>query len=161
MGKIQIIFFNSATLLNPKTKELSENTIESLNRIKNRGIKICVTTRSADLNITPLSKADLDAYITFDGDFCYVKEELLFVQKHTEKNNKEIAVNMILDYFHLQKDEAIAFGIENNDIALFSAVGYGIAMKNASKRLKNVANEICETAAADGVYHFLSEQFII
>ena len=51
--------------------------------------------------------------------------------------DKKVAIDKILDYFHMEKDEAIAFVSGDNDIELFySNVGYTVAMGNASNRLK-------------------------
>ena len=161
MGKIQIIFFNSGTLLNPKTKVISDKTIEALKTLRNHGVKLCATTRKANLDHLHLTEVEFDACIAFDGDSCVINDVPVFVKKHTEKSNKQIAVNAILDYYHLCKDEALAFGIGDTDIDLFSSVGYGIATKDATMRLKAVADEICGAADEDGVYRFLTKNLII
>ncbi len=67
---------------------------------------------------------------------------------------KGVAVEKILEFYHLDKSQALAFGDGNNDIEMLQAVGTGVAMGNASERLKAVADEVCGHVAADGIYHY-------
>ena len=49
MGKIKIIFFDiDGTLLRLRAKELSEKTVEALNRLKANGIRLCIATHTSD-----------------------------------------------------------------------------------------------------------------
>lgn len=163
MGRIRIIFFDiSGTILNPRTKEISDKTVEALKALNHKGIKLCATTRLSSFNITGLSDVKFDAAITFDGKFCYAENKLIFSQEKMMHTDKKVAIDKILDYFHMEKDEAIAFVSGDNDIELFcSNVGCTIAMGNASNRVKLVANEICGNIDDDGLYHFLTKHFII
>ena len=74
---------------------------------------------------------------------------------------KGMGIQKILDYYHLDRTEAMAFGDGNNDIEMLEAVGTGIAMENASDRLKAVADDICGHVARDGVYHYCLEHGLI
>ena len=67
----------------------------------------------------------------------------------------------VLEYYHLNQSEAMAFGDGNNDIEMFQAVGKGIAMANASDRLKEAAYGLCGDAAEDGIYHYCMEHGLI
>lgn len=67
---------------------------------------------------------------------------------------KGAGIQKILEYYHIPKEEAIAFGDGNNDIEMFGAVGTGVAMENASDRLKAVADDFCGHVAEDGIYHY-------
>lgn len=69
-------------------------------------------------------------------------------------SGKGKGVNKILEYYHLDQSEALAFGDGNNDIEMFQAVGMGVAMENASDSLKAVAGDICGHVAEDGIYHY-------
>ena len=55
--------------------------------------------------------------------------------------NKGVGVRKILDYYHLDKENAIAFGDGTNDIEMLEAVGTGVAMGNATDDVKTVADE--------------------
>ncbi len=74
---------------------------------------------------------------------------------------KGMGLQKILDYYHLDRTEAMAFGDGNNDIEMLEAVGTGVAMENASDRLKAVADDICGHVAQDGVYHYCLEHGLI
>ena len=75
--------------------------------------------------------------------------------------NKGVGVRKILDYYHLDKENAIAFGDGTNDIEMLEAVGTGVAMGNATDDVKAVAGAICGHVAEDGIYHYCKEQGLI
>lgn len=162
MGKIQIVFFNiNGTILNPKTNVISEKTIEAIEILKSKDIKVCATTRLAPSYIQSLNEIEFDAYLAFNGKFCYAEDNLIFAQDSSKNYRNSIAVEMILEYFQLKKDESLAFGVTDNDVELFSSIGYVVAMKDATRRLKLAADEVCGSVYDDGVYHFLLNKFII
>ena len=67
----------------------------------------------------------------------------------------------MLEYYHLDKSEAIAFGDGNNDIEMLQSVGTGVAMGNGSEQLKAVADDVCGHAADDGIYYYCLEKGLI
>lgn len=75
--------------------------------------------------------------------------------------NKGVGVRKILAYYHLDKENAIAFGDGTNDIEMLEAVGTGVAMGNATDDVKAVADAICGHVAEDGIYHYCKEQGLI
>ncbi len=75
--------------------------------------------------------------------------------------NKGVGVRKILDYYHLEKENAIAFGDGTNDIEMLEAVSTGVAMGNATDDVKAVADVICGHVAEDGIYHYCKEQGLI
>ena len=74
---------------------------------------------------------------------------------------KGAAIQGVLGYYHLNPEQAIAFGDGNNDIEMLKAVGTGIAMANSSEHLKEVADEVCGHAAQDGIYYYCLEHGLI
>lgn len=70
---------------------------------------------------------------------------------------KGIGIQKILDFYGFDKTEAMAFGDGNNDIAMFEAVGTGVAMGNASPQLKAIASDVCGHVAEDGIYYYCKE----
>lgn len=76
-------------------------------------------------------------------------------------SGKGTGIAKILDYYGLNKSEALAFGDGNNDIEMLKSVGQGIAMDNASDELKIIADEVIGHVADDGIYHFCSEHGLI
>lgn len=67
---------------------------------------------------------------------------------------KGLGIRKILEYYCFDRTEAIAFGDGNNDIEMLEAVGTGVAMENASPRLKAIADDVCGHVAEDGIYHY-------
>lgn len=67
---------------------------------------------------------------------------------------KGVGIGTILRFYHLDRSQALAFGDGDNDVEMLQAVGRGIAMGNASQRLKEVADDVCGDVAEDGVYHY-------
>lgn len=76
-------------------------------------------------------------------------------------SGKGMGIRKILEYYHLERSEAMAFGDGNNDIEMLEVVGIGVAMENASLQLKAIASDICGHVAQDGIYHYLTYQGII
>lgn len=74
---------------------------------------------------------------------------------------KGTAITNILEYYHLSKEDAMAFGDGNNDIEMLQSVGTEIAMRNASPELKNVADDICGDIARDGIYDYCKRYGLI
>lgn len=65
--------------------------------------------------------------------------------------DKQKAVEFVLDFLTLKKSDAIAFGDGDNDLPMFDAVGYKVAMANATDKLKAAANEVTADADNDGI----------
>ena len=66
MGKIKIIFFDiDGTLLRLRAKELSEKTVEALNRLKANGIRLCIATGRTPVSLPHFSGIEFDTFLTF------------------------------------------------------------------------------------------------
>ncbi len=63
-------------------------------------------------------------------------------------------IRAVLEYFHLDASQALAFGDSHNDIDMLQTVGTGVAMGNATEQLKAVADEICRPVWDDGIYRY-------
>lgn len=74
---------------------------------------------------------------------------------------KGLAVLKILEHYRLSREEALAFGDGNNDIEMIEAAGWGVAMGNVSPELKAAADDICGSAAEDGIYHYCREHGLL
>ena len=71
------------------------------------------------------------------------------------------AIEKVLEYYHFERAESVAFGDGNNDIEMLQSVGTGIAMGNGSEQLKAIAKDVCGCAAEDGIYHYCLEHGLI
>ncbi|MEG2708689.1 MAG: HAD family hydrolase [Vagococcus sp.] len=72
--------------------------------------------------------------------------------------DKEKAVSFVLEQLGLEKQDAIAFGDGDNDLSMFEAVGYKIAMANGTDNLKKAAHEVTLDADEDGIAKSLSDK---
>lgn len=75
--------------------------------------------------------------------------------------NKFTAIQFVYDYLGRDAAHTIAFGDGNNDIHMFAAVEYAIAMENASTALKKVAKEVTAKAEDDGIKQAFTKHGII
>lgn len=74
---------------------------------------------------------------------------------------KDIGVRHTLAHFQLSAAQALAFGDGENDLEMLQTVGRGVAMGNASSRLKAAADDVCGGVAEDGVYHYCLQHGLI
>ena len=258
MNPIKIIFFDiDGTLIDMNTKQISTKMLEALKQLKENNIKICIATGRTPLALPHFEGIEFDAYLTFNGSYCFDKSHTIFsnpihttdvhtfIQNATDihrplalatKDNliangkdddlveyfsfaklevnvsdefdkiandeiyqimlgccendypalmqniqhskitawwdraidiipadggKGTGIEKMLEYYHLDKSEAMAFGDGNNDIEMLQTVGHGIAMANASEELKSVADDICGHVAEDGIYYYCKKLQLI
>ena len=251
MSQIKIIFFDiDGTLIDMDKKQISPKILETLVRLKEKGILLCIATGRSPISLPHFEGVDFDAYLTFNGSYCFDRQQAIFSNPiprtdvdtlirnahainrpvslatkealaangkdpdlaqyysfaHLElevaedfdrtaqeevyqimlgcreaeypalmKNihgakiaawwdravdvipangGKGVGIAKILAHYHLDPAQALAFGDGNNDIEMLQAVGTGVAMENASPRLKEIADEICGHVAEDGIYHY-------
>lgn len=74
---------------------------------------------------------------------------------------KGTGIEKILNYFHLHKENAIAFGDGSNDIEMLQTVGTGIAMGNASDKVKACADDVCPSVAEEGITCYCHEHGLL
>lgn len=74
--------------------------------------------------------------------------------------NKSVAVDKVSKFYHIPNENILAFGDENNDLEMIQYAGLGVAMKNATDEIKDVADTHTEfTNDEDGLAHFLANYF--
>lgn len=79
MDSIKIIFFDvDGTLVDSATGRIPESTFEALNRLRRRGILLCVATGRAPAVLPDMGVFSFDAFCTFNGSLCYTKEALIY-----------------------------------------------------------------------------------
>ena len=76
-------------------------------------------------------------------------------------SGKAQAILKILEHYHLDASEAMAFGDGFNDLEMLQTVGTGVAMGNGSPRLKAVADDVCGKVSEDGIYHYCIDHGLI
>lgn len=80
-----------------------------------------------------------------------VTDQGQLIQIMFKKASKELAVAKLLNMYGIQYEDVIAFGDDHNDIGLFHACGWSVAMGNAVKELKEIASEITVSNDEDGI----------
>ncbi|MBS4192762.1 Cof-type HAD-IIB family hydrolase [Bacillus sp. FJAT-49705] len=78
-----------------------------------------------------------------------------------EEISKSLAIMKVLQYFDIDKLEAIAFGDGDNDIDMLELVGLGVAMGNGTEQLKKVADFVTKKSSEDGIEFALKQYGII
>ncbi len=72
MKEIKIAFFDiDGTMLPFGARQLPERMVETLNRLQEKGIRICVATGRSATELPKFEGVNFDAYMTFNGSLCY------------------------------------------------------------------------------------------
>ncbi|MFK7948495.1 MAG: Cof-type HAD-IIB family hydrolase [Saprospiraceae bacterium] len=92
-------------------------------------------------------------------DLYRAKDTYIEVASHETSKGK--GVNIVLNqvYSNIAKEDTFGFGDNYNDVPLFEAVGFCVAMGNARPELKAIANAVTLTNKEHGVARFLNEYF--
>lgn len=89
----KIIFFDiDGTLLKLGHKELSPQLKETLIKLQQNGIKICLATGRSLVTIPVFDNIEFDAIIAFNGSYCYTKDQVIYKNPISKE-----AVHRIID----------------------------------------------------------------
>ncbi len=91
-----------------------------------------------------IDKISKDFQIDTFGAF----DSLEFYSKSTSKAR---GIQRVLEHLHIDVENSYAYGDGTNDIEMIKFVGHGVAMGNAAKELKEVADEVCGHVANNGL----------
>lgn len=70
--EIKIIFFDiDGTLIDIQAGRISPRTVEALQRLRARGIKLCIATGRSPVTLPDFGGAEFDGFLTFNGSLCY------------------------------------------------------------------------------------------
>lgn len=258
MENIKIVFFDiDGTLIDINKKIMTKRIEETLIRLKQNKIIICIATGRPLKSVPHFPNVEFDAFLTFNASYCCTKNEIIYknpirssdVQTIIENakriqrpvsiasiarigangkdqdlidyfaisnqsveivedfddlakediyqimigcfkeeydqilsdvegakitawwpravdiipsnGGKGLGVEKVLAYYHLKKEEALAFGDGTNDIEMLQAVGTGVAMGNATNDVKDIADDICGSVAEDGIYFYCKKYNLI
>ena len=79
-------------------------------------------------------------------------EEALFGDLGPTGINKRTAIEALLDYLHVSKEDTISFGDAKIDLSMFECCGFNVAMGNGGKEIKEAADYITDDVDHDGLY---------
>lgn len=75
--------------------------------------------------------------------------------------SKSSAIETLIHYLGIPKENTYAFGDGLNDADMLEYCQYGIAVGNAKEELKEIADEITDDIAQDGIYHSMKKHGLI
>ena len=79
MDHIKIIFFDiDGTLIDMERKQITPRMLETLARLQANGIKLCIATGRAPMVVPKFEGVEFDAFLTYNGSYCYDREGVLF-----------------------------------------------------------------------------------
>lgn len=74
---------------------------------------------------------------------------------------KSLGIQKILEHYGISREETLAFGDGENDLDMFEAVGFSVAMGNAVPRLRESADFITADVDDDGIAKALKQLGLI
>ena len=78
MKDIKIVFFDiDGTLVDHATGKISAKTYETLRRLREKGVLLCLATGRPPLVIPDFGEFRFDAYCTFNGSLCYAGDKII------------------------------------------------------------------------------------
>lgn len=79
----------------------------------------------------------------------------LFTDVVPAGGSKQVGMQKILDYFHICREECMAFGDGGNDIPMLQYAGIGVAMGNAREAVRAEADYVTRSVDDDGIIYAL------
>ena len=67
--------------------------------------------------------------------------------------NKKYAIEVLLEYLNVGKEDTISFGDAKVDLSMFECCNYNVAMGNGGVEIKEAANYITDDVNEDGLYN--------
>ena len=95
---IKAIFFDiDGTLVSFKNHQIPASTIESLKKLKEKGIKIFVATGRGKDGLDILDEIEFDGYITLNGQYCYVDNQIIY-ENTIKRDDLQKLLNYLEDH---------------------------------------------------------------
>ena len=79
----------------------------------------------------------------------------IFFDVNIKDIGKHIGIDKIIEHYGIKLEETIAFGDGENDISMIKHAHIGVAMGNANKEVKEIADYITDDVDNEGVYKAL------
>lgn len=78
MNKPKIIFFDVDGTLVPLKGAARPRTLEALWRLHQNGIRLCIATGRAPMEVPKFEGVSFDAFLTYNGSYCFTPEQDIF-----------------------------------------------------------------------------------
>lgn len=93
---IKIAFFDvDGTLIDMNKKVVSDKTVKALKILRENGVLICIASGRPVINMPKIDGIEFDAYLAFNGAYCYTKEKLIFKNPIPSKDVHTIIKNAV------------------------------------------------------------------
>ena len=90
---IKIAFFDiDGTLLDMKKKEISEKVLETIKRLREKKVILCIATGRPPITL-PAFKDMFDVCLTFNGSYCFNKQQTIFSNPLDNRDVQKIIEN--------------------------------------------------------------------
>lgn len=94
MNKIKIAFFDiDGTLIDMNRKIISEKMVYTLKELQRNNILICIATGRTPLELPDFQGTEFDAFLTFNGSYCYNKQQKIYCNPIPKKDVYQIIEN--------------------------------------------------------------------
>lgn len=124
MSDVKIIFFDiDGTLIDTTKKAISEKTVETLVRLREKGIKICIATGRAPASVPKFEGIDFDAYLTFNGSYCFNEKEAILSTPIPKDDVMKIVANAARinrATSIANKERVVANGVDDDIVQYFA-----------------------------------------
>ena len=119
-------------------------------------------SKSAEKMIIQVSsKADIEKFSNYLPNILYIEMNEgnlgLVMNKQATKLN---AIKKLVEHYHCELKDVIAFGDDYNDLEMLKNCGVGVAVSNAISEVKAVADFICSSNDEDGVAHWIESHLL-
>ena len=94
LDNIKIIFFDiDGTLIDIHRRKISERTLKTLIRLKEQNYILCLSTGRAPLTVPHFEGWEPDVYLTFNGSYCYNRQQVIYKNPISTEDAKKIVRN--------------------------------------------------------------------
>lgn len=123
MDNTKIIFFDiDGTLIDMEKKCVTEKMLETLRRLQEKGIIICIATGRSPMDVPKFQGVEFDAIINFNGSYCHCGNKQIYSNPLRTNDIKTIIRNASDDLKaiseqicgHVAEDGIYYFSKENN-----------------------------------------------
>jgi Cof subfamily protein (haloacid dehalogenase superfamily) len=98
-----------------------------------------------------LDEVEIRLEAIFDGRLTISKSLPYFLELSALGITKGAGLDFLSEHMGFSREKTVCFGDGENDVELVSWGGFGVAVENAHRRVKAVADWICPSAADEGV----------
>lgn len=94
LENIKIIFFDiDGTLIDIHSRKITERTLKTLIRLKEQNFILCLSTGRSPMTVPRFEGWEPDVYLTFNGSYCYNRQQVIYKNPLSTKDAKQIVKN--------------------------------------------------------------------